>query len=251
MRVLLYGKNAKNLTRLLTAHGIEVVGSRPDAVLSYGGDGTLLTAERKYPGIPKLALRDSAVCAKCAHHTDEIMIQAFSQNKLPVQLFAKLTAVIDNTCVSALNDIVIRNALPMHAIRFYLLHNGACIPNALVIGDGIVAATPFGSTGYFKSVTRSSFAHGFAAGFNNSVSDYPPIPFQQGDTITVEIIRGPAALSFDNAPKVYKIADKCSVTLGAGPQKAQIFTLDTLRCPKCQTDQSKHLLPAYHLGSEP
>jgi len=71
MKVLLTGKNSQDIENLLKSLGFEMVKSNPDVIISFGGDGTLLSAEREYPGVPKLPIRNSQFCHKCAEHADE------------------------------------------------------------------------------------------------------------------------------------------------------------------------------------
>ena len=52
-KVKLVGRNLEDLRPLLRMFPVEIVDSEPDLVISYGGDGSLLGAERDFPGVPK------------------------------------------------------------------------------------------------------------------------------------------------------------------------------------------------------
>ena len=60
MRVLVTGRYVDDVkTPLSELAGVELVEDSPDLVLTHGGDGALLGAERDFPGVPKLPLRDA------------------------------------------------------------------------------------------------------------------------------------------------------------------------------------------------
>ncbi len=241
MRILLFGKNSDSIRHLLPIHGLEAVEDKPDVIISYGGDGTLLSAERKFPGIPKLPIRDSKVCKKCSLHTTETLLETLSKNILRFKLYPKLEAKSgSSTDILAINDIVIRNSTPMHALRFSVFLNGVQVEPKIIIGDGIVVTTPFGSTGYYKSITRDTITSGFAFAFNNTTKPIKPVKFTAIQDVKVLIIRGPGSLSSDNNPKIYPLKEQDWVKIFASPHKAHIF-MDTLRCEDCVVLRDKRL----------
>jgi NAD+ kinase len=241
MKVLIYGKNAHTLTDLIKQHGLEIVEEEPEVIISYGGDGTLLTAERVYPGVPKLPIRDSKVCNKCSNHTNEVLIESLSNNTLELEYYPKLEAETEGNFMTALNDIAIRNSLAFHAIRFNLFLNGQLNPDALVIGDGLVVSTAFGSTGYFQSITRQTFEVGFKIGFNNTVRQLDPVEFNEGDVLKVVIVRGPGHLTSDNNPEIIELIEKKEVVIKVSNQKAKIYSAKTLRCSDCVVRREERL----------
>jgi NAD kinase len=68
-----------------------------------------------------------------------------------------------------------------------------------------VTATPFGSTGYFRSVTHTQFDAGIGLAFNNSTEAKEPLILDEPSEITVEVTRGPGQLAVDNAPEIYSV----------------------------------------------
>lgn len=240
IKVSLFGKNSDSIRHFFSRgknlfipqYDLDLVDDKPDVIISYGGDGTLLSAERKFPGIKKLPIRDSKVCKKCPPHTTEALLEALSQRRLNFQNFPKLEAKFGPVDISAINDIVIRNSTPMHALRFRILKNGLpLIPDAF-IGDGIVATTPFGSTGYYQSITRTTITSGFAVAFNNATREIGPIKFTHEDEIKLIVVRGPGSLSSDNSSKILYLKEADEVKIFASTSKAHIF-IDTLRCNNC------------------
>ncbi len=229
MKLLLHGKNAKNIELLAKSLGFAIVTSSPDAIISYGGDGTLLTAERLYPGIPKLPIRDSLVCKKCPDHNEKVLLQSLLEDRLNLKEYKKLETTFFYRTFTALNDFVIRNATPMHAIRFQVADT-----NKLLIGDGVVLSTPFGSTGYFKSITGETFKKGWGMAFNNITEKEPPVLLTDEDTVTFKLMRGDATLSFDNNPDIFKVDEGSELQFKLSDQTAKIYELESLRCPNCK-----------------
>lgn len=229
MKLLLTGKNAKDIEGLVKSLGFEIVTANPDVIISYGGDGTLLTAERLYPGIPKLPIRDSLVCKKCPDHEEKVLLQHLLEGKLKLEEYKKLETTFLYKTFTALNDFVIRNAAPMHAIRFQT--TGI---DKLLIGDGIVLSTPFGSTGYFKSITGQTFEEGLGLAFNNTTEKEPPIFLKDKDTVIFKLVRGTATLSFDNNPDIFKVDEGSELQFKLSDKVAKIYELESLRCPNCK-----------------
>lgn len=232
MKALLVGKNTKDIEELVKRHGIPIVAGNPDIVISYGGDGTLLRAEREYPGIPKLSIRDSQFCKKCSEHEDEVLLRKLLEEKLQLKEYKKLETEIDGQTLSALNDFVIRNSDPTHTIRFKVTSPTSSLP--LLIGDGVIIATPFGSTGYFKSISGQTFNEGFGLAFNNTTEKTDPLFLKDEDSLTFQLIRGKATLSFDNSPEIFTIDEGSELIFKLSNQVAKIYEDTSLRCPNCK-----------------
>lgn len=227
MKVLLVGKNPKDIEQLVKNLGFEVVTDNPDVVISYGGDGTLLSAERQLPGIPKLSIRNSDICKKCSDHEDEVVLKKLLEGNLKLKEYKKLETTILYKNFYALNDFVIRNFSPIHAIRFE-------VNDKFLIGDGIAVSTPFGSSGYFKSITGQTFEKGFGVAFNNTTEKIPPIIFKNEDSVTFKLVRGQATLSFDNSPDIFTIDEGSELIFKLSNQVAKIYEDTSLRCPNCK-----------------
>ena len=272
MKVILHGNKSKNLEGLVKDLGFEIVSKNPDIVISYGGDGTMLSTERKYPGIPTLPIRNSEFCNKCTKHDDKKVLENLLVGKLKLTEQKKLHTKVNGRDLYALNDFVIRNTDAAHAIRFKVKH---ATPSELIIGDGIVIATPFGSTGYFKSITRETFTDGFSLAFNNTTKKIAPIYFDQDEidesthdltvgvssldrtssgsgkhttsqsrfyrdeqdnftNVEFELIRGKAVLTFDNSPEFFTLSEGTKLKFNLSDKVAKIYMDSSLRCPDCK-----------------
>lgn len=245
MKVLLVGKNTNNIEKIVKNLGFEVVTDNPDVIISFGGDGTLLSSEREYPGIPKLPIRNSQICHKCTNHEDKVVLEKLKMGGLKPKEYKKLETEIlyeqvrafGTKKIYALNDFVIRNSDPTHTIRFKVTvpsHPELDSGSILLIGDGIVIATSFGSTGYFKSITGQTFEKGFGVAFNNTTEKINPLFLKDEDSVNFKLIRGRATLSFDNSPDIFNIDEGSELIFKLSTQIAKIYEDTSLRCPNCQ-----------------
>ncbi len=229
MKITVTGKNSKDIAGLVKNLNFEIVKSNPDVVISYGGDGTLLYSERIYPGVPKLPIRDGLVCKKCLKHDETVLLTNLLKGKLKLKEYQKLETVILYQTVTALNDFVIRNLAPIHTIRFRTSLTGK-----LIIGDGIIISTHFGSTGYFKSITGKTFEKGWGVAFNNITEKIKPLQLKADDEIKFKLIRGQATLSYDNNPDILTLDEGSELVFKLSDKIAKIYEADSLRCPNCK-----------------
>ena len=182
-----------------TAEGLGFVHTNecPAFVIALGGDGTYLRCEDHWPGLPKLLVRESLVCAKCPDMPLADMLAAIRGRRHRVTAMPKLKAEFGRMQFTAVNDIVVRNADPRHALRFHVTVDGSSLARS-VIGDGIVAATPFGSTGYYRSVSGETLDEGMGLAFNNPTEPRPPTHVRLTSRVELTVCRGEAHLSADN-----------------------------------------------------
>jgi NAD+ kinase len=204
MRITVVGKEKENVEALKRRishlrNFCQLDEKDPEVVVSLGGDGSLLVAERMFPGVPKLMLRDGSICKKCHEGEIEDFIEQLSDRSYSVEKYSKIEAEIikkdGKRSLLATNDIVVSNQFPNQALRFSVE-----IPGKLkkeFIGDGIVVASSFGSTGYFHSITRDSFEEGIGVVFNNTTEKQETI-FLDNEDVNVKILRNPAYVTSDN-----------------------------------------------------
>ena len=143
--------------------GVESVGQNTlgdhdaDVVLVLGGDGTLLSTARRLNGrpIPLMGVNFGRL-GFLASFTPEQMkegIEAFIRGRLPITHRSVLQALVyppgatqPTFRATALNDAVITAGAPFHMIELEL-----CVASEGGIryfGDGVIVATPSGSTAY-------------------------------------------------------------------------------------------------------
>jgi NAD+ kinase len=200
------GKNFENVETIkkrLSEEGYAYSEENPDLVITFGGDGMFLIAERMFPQVPKLLIRDSVVGNKC-HDIDPIeAIKKYCSGKYLLEETRKLKAThkgrFEFRELIGINDIVIRNSLPTEAIRFKCRINKSEWSDIL-IGDGLVISTPYGSTkgAYFYSITQKSFDKGIGIAFNNTTEKKEHQVLEESDEIEIEIVRGIGVIVSDN-----------------------------------------------------
>jgi len=223
MKIAVFGKTPESKSQLLKAvkkAGFTYSERKPDIIISYGGDGTFLLAEQKYPGIPKTLFRFSKICNKCHNLPINHALDLLKKKKYKIISHKKLQARVGKKTLLATNDIVFRNATPTHAIRFKIWVNGKQIDDEL-IGDGVLVATTFGSTGYFYSITKKTFKKGIAIAFNNTTVKHDPIFLPEHAKIRILVTRGKVQLGADNQPKILTLGEKKSVTITVSTKKAK------------------------------
>lgn len=245
-RIAVVGKHASLVKKLCRKHGFAVDGRKPDLVVTFGGDGTILHSERLYPGVPKLCARFSQHCLKCGvgtffhsklHHGEHVnllhsaaaleealkKIASKKNEKIKVKMEEKLEAVVKRRGkkvfrTTALNEIQVHNKNPLHAIRGVACAGSDC---RTFIGDGVIVSTPFGSTAYFYSVTGKSFEKGVGIAFNNPTKKTPPIFSDlKGKSARIFIERRNGLLIADNDPKMFLLEAADEILVKKSGKKA-------------------------------
>ena len=127
--------------------GMDVVDAsegNPDAVVVLGGDGTMLSAVHLYPGVPLLGLNLGSLgyLASVDETQFDDAIAALASDRFTISRRAALKV----REVNALNDVVISRGVSGHAIRLDFAVDGARVTR--FVADGLVIATPTGSTAY-------------------------------------------------------------------------------------------------------
>ena len=221
MKVAVFGHSKDKILPLLSASGFSITSENPEFVVSYGGDGTLMRAEAAFPGIPKIILKDSFICKKCSYFSNEIVLEKIQKGDYEIEEMFKLSAAAKGTELIGFNDIVVHNKDPRHAIRYRVKVDGKEIPRE-IIGDGIVVATPFGSTGYYRSITDSFFEIGIGLAFNNSTEQSDHMILGEGSVIELAVSRGPAIVYADNHEKTIDLGTDGSVRIKRAEEKAKV-----------------------------
>jgi len=233
LRVLVYGRNLDDLLPLLKQFPVELVQDKPDLVISHGGDGSLLGAERLYPGIPKCPIRDRKQNPKCPFHSELDTLKSLFSGELDQSCLEKVQAYIDDTLVlEGLNDLVLSRELVSSAIRYRIWVDDKLL-RSQVVSDSLVIATPFGSTGYFQSITHGNFRTGVGLAFNNAMdgSNFTVLPSMA--KIKVQILRGPVLLVADNNPEMILLREGDSIQAGLSKPTTVVYGIDVFRCLEC------------------
>jgi len=179
--------------------GFHVTSKDPDLIIVSGGDGSILYSERVFPSIPKLAIRRTRICRKCECLLDNLeeTLLKIRDGLYEIKEEIKLRVLFKDQTLTALNEIQIRNKLLTRALRFSLTFNDHTYNN--IIGDGVIIATPFGSSAYYSAAGGKPFEKGIGICLNNPFSSQEKsfiVP--EESKIKVKILRETALLAADN-----------------------------------------------------
>jgi NAD+ kinase len=235
LKIALVGRHSADLKPLVLELGFDVVDDpkQAETIVAYGGDGTVIGAEHTYPGIPKLGLRDGKVVQKCDKHADRDVLARLARGEATVARLMKIELTVHGRSVWGLNDALLRNSDVRSAVRFQVFVNDDAVSDE-IIGDGLVVATPFGSSAYFRSITNTTFREGIGIAFNNCTDFGNHVIVQAHDKIRVEIIRGPAQVTCDNNPTIESVGAHDHIAIQRAKEFATIHAPDTLRCSRCR-----------------
>ncbi len=195
MRAAIYSPYKKQgIIEKLRKNGFLVTEQNPDIIFVYGGDGSILNSEKLFPGIPKVPLQRSKICSKCRTYNVSglgELLEKISSGNFRIKEETKIEAVAGGKRLMALNEIQIRNEDLRKSLRFSL----SCFPEKEIIGDGVVVATPYGSTAYYRSLGYAPFSKGIRIGFNNV---WPKMAAITTDKCTIKVLREDAVIAADN-----------------------------------------------------
>lgn len=227
MKVAICSVEKDRLKRILERHGFQVITNDPDFVLCYGGDGTILYGERLYPTVPKLLVKTTALCRKCdyeAKSLDDLLDKVKKEEYVIVEEI-KLDAYMGNKKITALNEVQVHTSLPIRAVRFSVFADGKKFEN--LIGDGVIIATPYGSTGYYLATGGRPFREGIGISFNNlHTKKIPSFTVSENSKIKIKMIRDSALLLSDNNPKYFKLKEGDEILVQESDEKARFIFVE-------------------------
>lgn len=222
MNLLIYGQKTEEIKELAEKAGINIVESNPEIVASYGGDGTFMEAENKFPGVPKFALKKSKICKLCQNLPTEEIFRKLMASEYIVKEEIKIEANFEGVKIIGFNEIIVHNIDPRRAIRYEIYVNGKKVGNE-IIGDGVVISTPYGSTGYYRSITDSFFEVGIGVAFNNSTEQSDHMVLKEDSEIVVKIVRGKAIVYADNSEEEIILDDGHEIVVRKSSKGARLI----------------------------
>lgn len=235
MKAAIIGRHLDPLKRLLDSKGVEV--SSPDScdvVIVRGGDGSFLGAERDFPGVPKLPLRDSDEAPLCPVHDTSAIIDSFLAGSLTPVVLPKIEGSAKGRRLLGINDAFIHSRNSVSALRYKVWIDGVLYAEEIV-GDGACVSTVHGSTAYYRSITHSVFRVGIGLAFSNSTELVNHLVLPEGSVVKFKISRGPAEIVADNSNDPIQLAsgDEAVVRMSSDG-KAVIHGLDIFMCEECR-----------------
>jgi hypothetical protein len=211
-----------------------------------GGDGSILYAARTLRAPTILPVRCGASKGHQTSLDESELLAAVDTiedgeagRAYRVQEYALLAAESEDVDLpadfTALNDVCLHHQEPTMAAEFGVTLHTAAGPRRFpeLIGDGLVVATPFGSSAYFRSITGDTFGSGLGVAFNNVhyPEDAPTFvrlaPTGRVDLRILEADNAAGAvLTRDNDPETVPLPDGASVTVKQADRTVSILRLD-------------------------
>jgi len=239
MRVCLFGQAIDGVRPLVEGHkAFEIVDESPEYVICYGGDGTLLSAEHIWPGVPKVPVRNSRQGNRLIGKPIEDVLARLERGALHRNEFIKLDCAIRSGdavthCPPAMNEFNVHMGRINSAVRFECWFNDQPVEEGEeIIGDGFVVSTPFGSTAYFKQITRGMFYTGLGVAFKLTTEHMNHFILPEDIVVRFRITRGPAVLALDNSDEFFELAEGDEMIIQKSPASAIILTWHHLDHPR-------------------
>lgn len=218
MKITLFGAEADILKPLVEAtEGLFLVSSDAEVIVCYGGDGTLLSAEQRWPGVPKVPLRNSRRGIRCIADPPEEVLTKLANNQLMKSEYLKLKCRVHyadpekgDSQLLAINEFTVHMGRVNAAVRFKCWFGDKAFGEASdreIIGDGLMVSTPFGSTAYFSEITRGIFWSGIGVAFMYAREKTNHVVLPEEVTVRTEITRGPAVLAYDNTSEYIELVE--------------------------------------------
>jgi NAD+ kinase len=191
-----------NVARSLDIAGTEVIDEdrlaseahgAVDAIVVLGGDGLLIRAANSYPGIPLLGINFGNVgfLALIERRDWQRAIDALLSGDYAVQQGSTLEASLFRQGLGvpqgwAINDVVVRSGMRMVDVEIYIDgHYVNTYP-----GDGMIIATPHGSTAYCMAAGGPILTAGVKGFAIVPISCHSPIrtPFVVSEEAVIEMV---------------------------------------------------------------
>lgn len=139
----------KTLATEAKALGLTVVASGcPDVIVALGGDGTMLRAVHEFPGVPLLGLNLGGLgyLASVGEREFTRALRMLAKGRYSVSDRTMLEVARGDAAALALNEIAVLNGMSGHAAVLDVESGGRAVTRYMA--DGLVVATPTGSTAY-------------------------------------------------------------------------------------------------------
>lgn len=232
LRITLFGRQADKLREEIGRHDrLLLDAGAPDVVVCYGGDGTLLAAERAFPGIPKVPILNSHRGHRCIPHPPSEVLEGLAKGSLVANFYSKLGCAVrradaaKDELLTALNEFNVHMGHINSAVRFQMwLNEQPYEEGREILGDGFLACTPFGSTAYFNKITRGVFTQGVGIAFKATTVHTSHLVVPCDAVVRFLITRGPATLAYDSAPEYVELVEGDQLIVAKHSDPAIILT---------------------------
>ena len=236
INVTLFGAESDTLLGDVGNHPkLVMVETEPDVVICYGGDGTLLDAELRWPGTPKVPILNSNRGHRCIPRPAGEVIAGLASGRLVTNYYTKVCCDVGGNgeagrSICALNEINVHMSRINSAVRFKLwVDDEPYLDGTEILGDGFLICTPFGSTAYFSHLTRGQFSRGIGIAFKSTSEHIDHIIVPEETVLRVVITRGPADLAFDSSEEYSRLEEGNELIVKKHAENAIILTCDPVK----------------------
>lgn len=205
-----------------------------DAIVVLGGDGLMMRAANAYPGVPLLGINFGNVgfLALVERRDWQAAIQALLAGDFQVQEGATLDATLVRGSQHlpqgfAINDVVVRSGTRMVDVEIYI--DGQYVNT--YPGDGMIVATPHGSTAYCMAAGGPILTAGVRGFAIVPISCHSPIrtPFVVSEEAVIDMVLAnehDAYLILDGREQE-QLQQWDSISVSRGETAFRLVTLDS------------------------
>lgn len=225
--------DADDLDRLPGAVAFEEGGDSVDAIVAVGGDGTMLEAAHRAraSGVPVVGVNTGTVgyLTEVEPAAVERLLDALVTGEYRISERMTLEVVLpDGTVATALNDVVAEKAISQHVVTLAVSVDGD--PLAEYRADGIIVATPTGSTAYTYSAGGPLVDPAVDALILTAVAPHSifgrAIVLGGASKVTISVAGERAAVLHADGRALGRIDPGSAVTVSRGDTRDRIIRID-------------------------
>lgn len=206
-----------------------------DAIVVLGGDGLMMRAANSFPDVPLLGINFGKVgfLAMVEQRDWKAALSALLSGDYRIDNGSTLGAVVERDGAStdhgwAINDVVVRGGVRMVEIEIYI--DGQYVNT--YPGDGMIVATPRGSTAYGMAAGGPILTAGVRGFAIVPISCHSPIrtPFVVAESSTIELLvasKHDASLILDGRP-TEELRERDLVRVTRGAHEFRMVTLASM-----------------------
>jgi NAD+ kinase len=218
------------IAELGTAARMEASDTRPQAIVALGGDGTILTALRHATpmGVPVLGVNFGHVgfLADVDRAGLSMALDALAEGKATIEERSAVRLTAPNIDALAANDIALARQHGRGPARVSLTLAG--VPLASLVGDGVLFASPGGSTAHNLNAGGPVLSPLLRALVLRTLNARAPMPgalvLHQDEPVTVLVAeRGPALNVEVDGRLMGELPSGCEATVGVPPTPARLL----------------------------
>lgn len=208
-------------------------------VISYGGDGELLRTFHQNPKKSIIPIRNYGMCGEHSGLLNDLL-NCTSACKTDFKFYQG--DLLEHEDHVAMSEIQMTSSDPTCCLRFDVYVNDRLYMEN-VIANGFILATKLGSTGYFKSVTRTLFKEGIGLGFICPTYGINNLILQRTDCVDVVFKRNcEAYLCFDHLKFLRSIETGDKKTFRLSTDHVSLFGYDLFMCPECRKGRNSTII---------